>query len=202
MQLNTEQFLAALRGADGTMTVSAGVVTLDNGDTFDVASVDASPAGADAITPVAAATLLASMQGDEPAIVDAFRPLRHRERERLAIAMSSFYGVLCMESKFQPQLLAEPIKIPVTSFEEGLNVQRALFELGCGFHHGSYPLAKSISEGVFAGIFVSRKGVMTVMPLADKDSREYVAKHESHEVCAAAVLGATTLEDLAPRAAS
>ena len=36
MQLNTAQFFAALLGADGALTVTAGVVTLKSGDTFDV----------------------------------------------------------------------------------------------------------------------------------------------------------------------
>lgn len=199
MQLNTEQFLAALRGTEGTVTVTAGVATLENGDTFDAAAND----GAAAVTPLAAATLLAGMRGDELAIVEAFRSVRHRERERLALALSSFFGIITMESKFQPVLLPDEIRIPVTSFDEGLAVQRALFQLGCGFHHGSYPLAKTLSEECeLSGVFVSRKGVMTIMPLADPGSRDYVANHESFAVSPAAVLAATSIEDLAPRAAA
>ena len=203
MQLNTAQFLAALRGAEGTLTVTAGVVTLENGDTFDVAANDSGPVDAQAITPLAAAQLLAGMQGDEPAILEAFRPLRHRERERLAIALSSFFSIITMESKFQPVLLAEEIRIPVTTFDEGLAVQRALFNLGCGFHHGGYPLSKSLSdECELAGVFVSRKGVMTIMPLPDLGSREYVADHKSLAVSPAAVLAASSLADLVPPAAT
>jgi hypothetical protein len=203
MQLNTEQFLAALRGAAGTLTVAADVVTLENGDTFDAAATDAGQPTAAAITPLAAAELLAGLQGDEPAIVAAFRAVPHRERERLAIALSSLYGVLCMESKFQPMLLTEPIKIPVTSFEEGLAVQRALFNLGFGFHHGGYPLSKDLStQCVLSGIFVSRKGVMTVMPLNEHNSREYVANHESYAVSPETVLAATSRDDLVRRAAA
>jgi hypothetical protein len=39
------------------------------------------------------------------------------------------------------------------------------------------------------------------MPLAEHNSREYVANHENVAVSPADVLAATTLEDLVPRAA-
>jgi hypothetical protein len=102
-----------------------------------------------------------------------------------------------MESKFQPDLLDAPIKIAVSSFDEGLAVQRALFQLGCGFHHGRYPLSKDLAnQYAVCGIFVSRKGAMTVMPLREPGSLEYVAKSENRPVSVAAVLSATTIAEL------
>lgn len=196
MQLNLEQFLHELLDAECSMSVSAGVVTFEDGDTFDVAAHLPGPA-ATKVTPVDNALALAALQGDEAAIVDAFRPLLQSERNQLAAALSSFYSVLCMESKFQPNLLAEPIKIAVTSFDEGLAVQRALFNLGCGFHYGSYPLAKDLAnQCVLSGIFVSRKGVMSVMPLSEPGGLEFMAKSQNRAVAPAAVLSATTTAEL------
>jgi hypothetical protein len=196
MQLNLEQFLNELLDAECSMSVSAGVVTFEDGDTFDVAVHLPRPAAAK-VTPVDNALALAALQGDEAAIVDAFRPLLQSERNQLGAALSSFYSVLCMESKFQPNLLVEPIKIAVTSFDEGLAVQRALFQLGCGFHHGGYPLSKDLAnECTLSGIFVSRKGVMTVMPLREPGSLEYVANSNNRAVSPAAVLSATTIAEL------
>lgn len=196
MQLNLEQFLNELLDAECSMSVSAGVVTFEYGDTFDVAAHLPRPA-ATKVTPVDNALALAALQGDEAAIVDAFRPLLQSERNQLGAALSSFYGVLCMESKFQPNLLVEPIKIAVTSFDEGLAVQRALFQLGCGFHHGGYPVSKDLAnECTLSGIFVSRKGVMTVMPLREPGSLEYVANSKNRAVTPAAVLSATTIAEL------
>ena len=195
MQLNLEQFLHELLDAECSMTVSAGVVTFEDGDTFDVAAY--LPGVAAKVTPLEAARTLAAMPDGEQAVVDAFRDITQGERNGLGQALSSFYRVLCMESKFQPNLLAEPIKIVVTSFDEGLAVQRALFQLGCGFHHGSYPLAKDLSsECTFSGIFVSRKGVMTVMPLREPGSLEYVANSKNRAVSPAAVLSAITILEL------
>ena len=193
MQLNLQQFLTELLDAECSMSVSAGVVTFEDGDTFDVAAHLAETA----VTPLDNARALAAMQGDEPAIVDAFRAVSQGERNQLAAALSSFYAVLCMESKFQPNLLDAPIKIAISSFDEGLAVQRALFNLGCGFHHGRYPLSKVLSnECAVCGIFVSRKGAMTVMPLREPGSQDYVAKNENRPVSAAAVLSATTIAEL------
>jgi hypothetical protein len=196
MQLNLVQFLAALQQADGSVSATAGVVTFANGDTFDVAANAAGQEPA-ADTPLAAAGVLADIHADEPAIVDAFRAGTQGERNRLGQALASFYQVLCMESKFQPILLEESIKIPVTSFEEGLVVQRSLFRMGCGFHHGRYPLSKDLSnQCTLSGIFVSRKGVMTVMPYKEPGSVAYVANHESRAVSPATVLAAVSLADL------
>jgi len=195
MKLNHAQFLAALQQANGSVSVAAGLVTFENGDTFDVA--EHSPSDTEQGTPLEAARALAAIHKNEPAIVDAFRGISQRERNHLAAALSAFYPVLVMENKYQPVLLDEPIKIPVTTYEEGLAVQRALFALGCGFHHGSYPLAKDISdECTLSGIFVSRKGVMTVMPFAEKGSVDYVANHKDRAVSPATVLEATTLAEL------
>lgn len=197
MQLNLAQFLSALQRAECTVSVSAGVVTFDNGDTFNVAAERARP-DAFEVTPLAAARVLAAVPNDEE-VVDAFRSITQSERNQLGAALSSFYPVLCMESKFQPELLVEPIKIPVASFEEGLAVQRALFDLGCGFHHGGYPLAKDLSDQCsLCGIFVSRKGVMTVMPLSERGSLEYLARHQNFSVSAETVLAAKSPADLRP----
>jgi hypothetical protein len=149
------------------------------------------------ITPLDAARLLAALPGDEAATVEAFRSLSQQERDKLGQALSSLASVLFTEWKFQPVLLSEPIKIPVASFNEGIAVQEALFKLGCGFHNGRYPLTKEVSDQcVLSGVFVSRRGVMSVMPNSSEKDREYVAKHESREVSPAAVLAATSLSEL------
>lgn len=154
-------------------------------------------AGNNGCSLLGAARLLAGAKGDESAIVEAFRALSHTERCQLGAAMSAVASVLYMDSKFQPVILDEKIKIPVTSFSEGIAVQEALFKLGCGFHNASYPLTKEASsECLLCGIFVSRKGVMSVVPNTSNEDVEYVANHESRNVTAAAVLQASVLGDL------
>lgn len=93
--------------------------------------------------------------------------------------------------------LAERIKIPISSFGEGIAVQEALFRLGFGFHHGSYPLAQRVSgDYALCGIFVSPKGVMTLMPNASEEDREYVRKDESREISVYRVMQAIQPSDL------
>lgn len=147
--------------------------------------------------PVQAARVLAALKGDEVAIIEAFRELSHGERSELGLALASFASVLCMESKFQPVLLAERIKIPISSFEEGLAVQEALFKLGCGFHNGCYPLTQQVYDDyTLSGVFVSPKGVMSAMPNARKEDREYVQSDGSRAVSVDQVLQATSPSDL------
>lgn len=149
------------------------------------------------VTPAHAASILAAIAGDEAAIVEAFRTLGQGERNKIAGALNSLASVLWMENKFQPVLLAEPIKIPVTSFAEGIAVQEALFRLGCGYHHGSYPLTREVSnECSLSGIFVSSKGVISVMPDGREEDREYVRNDKRRAVSPDVVLAANSLYDL------
>jgi hypothetical protein len=149
------------------------------------------------VTPVNAASILAALKDNEPAIVEAFRTLSQGERNRLGGALCSLASVLCMESKFQPVLLAEPIKIPVTSLAEGLAIQEALFRFGCGYHHGSYPLAREVdNQCLLSGIFVSRKGVISVMPDSCEADRAYVRNDKRRAVSPEVVLAANSLDAL------
>jgi hypothetical protein len=147
------------------------------------------PMGVEKLTTTNAASILEALAGNEPAIVEAFRTLSQGERNKLAGALNSIVSVLWMESKFQPVLLDEPIKIPVTSLAEGIAIQEALFRFGCGYHHGSYPLTKEVdNQCLVSGIFVSSKGVITVMPDSCEADRAYVRNDKRRAVSPEVVL--------------
>lgn len=146
---------------------------------------------------VAAARALVAIQNDEATVVEVFRNTTQREREHIGAALSALASMLGAEWKFQPVLLQEPIKIPVASFEEAVAVQKALFRLGCGFHNGRYPLTMEVSDTCnLSGIFVSKRGVITVMPNNTQRDRDYVANHKDRAVSPARVLATGSLEAL------
>lgn len=154
------------------------------------------PMGVENLRATNAASILEALAGNEPAIVEAFRTLSQGERNKLAGALNSIVSVLWMECKFQPVLVAEPLKIPVTSIAESVAVQEALFRFGCGYHNGSYPLTPETHRRAVSGIFVSSKGVISVMPDSCEADRAYVRNDKRRAVSPEVVLAANSLDDL------
>jgi hypothetical protein len=162
LKLNTQQFLASLHGVDKTLTVKDGIVTFENGDTYDVA----------------------------------------------AQAVGQTQTVLCRCGGGRPGLktvLPQSIKILVSSFEEGLAVQRALISLGCGSYVNPYTLGQTLQdEHELSGIIVHINGVLQLVRLNDPccpdevNSRERMAQSPKREVSVSAVLAAKSISDLAP----
>jgi hypothetical protein len=149
------------------------------------------------VSPMAAVVALSGIQANEAAIVDAFRSLSQDERDKFAHDLQAFASTLQAESKFQSTILAEPIKIPVKSLDEGVAVQEALFKLGCGFHNGAYPLSREVfRQCSLSGICVSRKGLMTIVPSANKDDVEYFNNDPRRAVPSDVVLQASSLAQL------
>ena len=142
-----------------------------------------------------AAKLISSIKDNETAIVEAFRDLPQQERDQLARAFGMVSTVLLDARVFRPILFEKPIKILISSYEQGIAVQKALFKLGCGYHMGNFPLAPSLLEISLSAILVGRRGMMTVATFSAAD-KAYLAQNTTQEIAAESVLSATSTKEL------
>lgn len=89
------------------------------------------------------------------------------------------------------------LKVPVATTEQAAAVQKALFELGCGFQNGHgmllEPQSVELGNAPLAGIHVSRRGALTLTFQSDRD---WFDSSEDVLVPAEVVLAAASSEEL------
>lgn len=104
-------------------------------------------------------------------IVKAFTDMTFSERIKLAKTLGKISNVLQQEAPFQPQLFDQSLKIAVESNDQLKLLQKALFNMGCGFHSGSYPLSQQvlddrkladINQFNVIGLHISKTGALSL----------------------------------------
>lgn len=96
-------------------------------------------------------------------MVAKFGGMRQRDRDALASALCTVASVLQQQIKFQPKIFTIYIKVEVDGAVDFDLLQRALFDLGCGYSNGGYPLSQ-LQESFpsnLVGVHVTPTGVMT-----------------------------------------